>query len=52
MCWTGAKVALRENGASKVRMGLEGADRMVIRRMTGPGTITTLSFAVGQTRLK
>lgn len=51
MCWTGAMVALRENGAEVwYGMGLEGADRMVIRRMTGPGTITTLkSFAVGQT---
>ena len=37
-------------GGGLVGMGLEGADRMVIRRMTGPGTITTLkSFAVGQT---
>ena len=47
-------VALRENEAEVwYGMGLEGADRMVIRRMAGPGTITTLkSFASDKPRLK
>ena len=42
--WAGTMVSIRENGAETwYGIGLEGAGQVVIRRMTGSGTVTTLA---------